>query len=67
MTLEHLLTVMPVPDALSFGGLAPGQTPYATLTYELGKHDEALEELLGAAFGVAKANSADGTVKVRVE
>jgi hypothetical protein len=67
MTLEHLLTIMPLPDDVSFGGLQPGQVPYATLTYELGKHDVALWAALGDAFLQAKAASTDGTVKVRVE
>lgn len=64
---DRLLSLLPTPDAVSFGGLKPGEVPFVTLTYRLGKNDEALERLLGTAFGDAKAQSTDGTVKVRVE
>jgi hypothetical protein len=65
--IEEALAAMPVPDRLSFGGFAPGEVPYVMLVYELGKHDEALERLLGAVFGQAKAASTDGTVKVEIK
>jgi hypothetical protein len=66
MTLEHLLTVMPLPDNVTFHDLQPGLVPYALLTYELGKQDDVLEAALGEAFQQARAQSKDGTVKVRV-
>jgi hypothetical protein len=62
-------TVLPPPDALSFGGFMPGESPYALLTYKLSDPDnaEALEDLFGPVFVEAKNASTDGTVKVRVQ
>lgn len=66
-TTLDLYSRLPAPDSVSVGGLNPGETPYVTLTYVLGRCDGVLEQLFGEVFGTAKAMSVDGTVKVRVE
>lgn len=65
--MEDALKRLPVPDAVSFGGLKAGEEPYVTLTYKLGVRDAELEAVLGVVFGQAKEASADGTIKVEVK
>ena len=67
MTTEELYARLPQPKRIQCGGFAPGEKPYIALVYELGEHDEALEELLGEVFGQARDASTDGTIKVVVE